>query len=177
MAQRLGSRVVAGPLTYMPSSWMAWERAFGDLRRAEELAREALEQTIQAQAMAMVVSLRTSLALVLVDRGRAEEADALMAQLPDRETGPGLKESHAARARLRLMQGRYEEALVELRIEFELEGERGWVTGNRDPSRLTHVRVLIALGRDDEAREAAALQPVARAHATATRAIVVIVHQ
>jgi DNA-binding CsgD family transcriptional regulator len=158
MAQRLGSRVVAGPLTYMPSSWIAWERAFGDLRRAEELAREALDVMLAARMPAMVVTMRSSLGVILLDRGRVDEADALMAELPARETGPGLKETHAMRARLRHVQGRHEEALRELEIEFELERERGWVTGNRDPSRLTHVRVLLALGRHDEAQAAAAAE-------------------
>jgi DNA-binding CsgD family transcriptional regulator len=54
-----------------------------------------------------------------------------------------------------LLQGRYEEALDELETEFELERRRGWIIGNRDPSRLTHVRVLLGLGRQDDARRAA----------------------
>jgi DNA-binding CsgD family transcriptional regulator len=155
MAQRMGSRLVAGPLTYMQSSWVAWERAFGDLRRAEEQARDGLDLVVAARASAVVVTWRSSLAAVLLDRGRIAEADEHVAQLPSPEPGPGLKESHAMRARLRLLQGRHEEALAELQTEFELERQRGWAVGNRDPSRLTHVRVLLALGRRDDARRVA----------------------
>jgi DNA-binding CsgD family transcriptional regulator len=155
LARREGSRVVAGPLTYMTSSWAAWERAFGDLRRAEEQAREGLELMTAAGAPAVVVTLRSTLAAVLLDRGRVEEADAELALLPPREAGPGLKEVHAIRARLRLVQGRAAEAMAELDTELELERRRGWTIANRDPSRATLVAVLLALGRHEEAREAA----------------------
>ena len=151
LAQRLGSRVVAGPLSYMPSSWAAWERRFGDLRQAEEQARQGLELTIAARASAVVATLRCALAAILVDRGELDAADALFAQLPEHETGPGLREMHAMRGRLRLLQGRPEEAVAELERELELERVRGWVSGNREPSRLTLVRALVALDRRDEA--------------------------
>ncbi|HEV2786153.1 MAG TPA: hypothetical protein VGV67_07195, partial [Solirubrobacteraceae bacterium] len=151
IAQRLGSRVVAGPLSYMPSSWAAWERRFGDLGQAEEQARQGLELTLAARAPAVVATLRSALAAILVDRGRLDEADAMFAELPARETGPGLREMHAMRGRLRLLQGRPEEALAELEQELELERARGWAVSNREPSRVTLVRALVALGRHEEA--------------------------
>jgi DNA-binding NarL/FixJ family response regulator len=155
LAQREGSRVVAGPLTYMPSSWAAWERSFGDLRRAEEQARDGLDLVAAARAPAVVVTLRSTLAAVLLDRGRTDEAATELALLPAREAGPGLKETHAIRARLRLAEGRHAEALAELEVEFELERRRGWTISNRDPSRATLVAVLRALGRHAEASAAA----------------------
>ena len=155
IAQRLGSRVVAGPLSYMPSSWAAWERRFGDLGQAEEQARQGLELTLAARAPAVVATLRSALAAILVDRGRLDEADALFAELPEREAGPGLREMHAMRGRLRLLQGRAEEALAELEQELGLERARGWVVSNREPSRVTLVRTLIALGRGEEASQIA----------------------
>ena len=155
VAERAGSWLVAGPLTYMPSSWVTWERAFGDLRHAEELAREGLELTLAARAPALIVTLRTALAAVQLDRGDVDNAEEHFRLLGPREHGPGLRESHTMRARLRLLQGRFEEALAELETEFELERQRGWVVWNREPSRPTQVRALLGLGRREEAREIA----------------------
>ncbi|HEX8104770.1 MAG TPA: LuxR C-terminal-related transcriptional regulator, partial [Solirubrobacteraceae bacterium] len=152
MAERLGSTVAAGPLTYMTTAWGAWERSFGDLRHAEELARYALDVMLMTRAPAAVVSVRSNLAQILVDRGRLDEADAELARLPSRETGQGIREIHAIRARLRVHQGRNEEALAELELELAQERRRGWAIGNREPSRATLVRALVALGRTAEAR-------------------------
>ncbi|HEU4657554.1 MAG TPA: LuxR C-terminal-related transcriptional regulator, partial [Capillimicrobium sp.] len=155
LEQQLGSRIAAGPLAYMTSAWVAWERRFGDLREAEERARYGLDLALAAGASAVVDNARAALAIVLLDRGDLDAAEEQIAHLPPVETGPGLKETHAMRARLLALQGRHEEALAELEAELELERARGWVTGNREPCRVTLVRVLLALGRDDEARRAA----------------------
>src|ERR1044072_6931950 len=85
LAQRLGSRILAGPLTYMPSAWAAWERTFGDLRRAEELAHEALDLATIARVPTTEASIRGTLAGILLDRGDVEAVDAVLAQLPTRE--------------------------------------------------------------------------------------------
>ena len=151
IAQNLGSRVIAGPLTYMPSSWAAWERRFGDLRQAEEQARHGLELTLAARAAAVIVTLRSALTAILIDRGELDAAADELSRLPEREQGPGLRELHAMRARLHLAQGRPEQALDDLELELELERRRGWKISNREPSRVTLVRALIACGRADEA--------------------------
>jgi DNA-binding CsgD family transcriptional regulator len=139
----------------MPSGWAAWERAFGDLARAEELARYGVDLMLSAGAASYASSLQSTLGVTLIDRGRIAEAEEVLSAIPAREGGAGIKETHAFRARLRLLQRRHEEALAEIETELARERERGWRVGNRGDSRTLYVQILAALERIDEARAAA----------------------
>ena len=154
LAARVGSHL-AGPMAYMRTTRATWERAFGDLRHAEDEAREALDQMTVSGVTAGEVTTRSTLGCVLLDRGRIDEAADVLRLLPAVDAGPGLREMHGMRARLRHLQGRHAEALEDVEAELALQAGRGWVVSNREPTRMTQVRVLAALGRLDEAREIA----------------------
>ena len=78
VATRSGSRSAAGAAAWMEARW---ERRFGHLRRAEDLARHSLELTEGELIPALAAG--TTLVGVLLDRGDAEAARAAAATLPD----------------------------------------------------------------------------------------------
>jgi len=151
-ARRTGSRfaaaLVAGTRTH-------WEHEFGDLRRSEDEARTALE-AFRATAGPGGAADGGALALgaALFDQGRLDEVEALVAALPS-DWGPTARNVHlrssSLRARLRLAQGRPEEALPELEEQIADERASGWIIAPRDPTRAAVVEALAALGRRDEA--------------------------
>ena len=149
--RRTGSRfaaaLVAGTRTH-------WEHEFGDLRRAEDEARTALEG-FRATAGPGGAEYGGAVALgtALLDQGRLAEVEALVAALPA-DWGPSSQlhlRSSSLRARLRLAQGRPEEALPELERQIADERDSGWIIAPRDPTRAAVVEALAALGRRDEA--------------------------
>jgi len=151
-ARKTGSRYaaacVAGPRTN-------WEHDFGDLRRAEDEARLVIDVFRSTAGPggaddAGVLALATA----LLDRGRVDEAERALADLPA-DWGPDARNrwlrGASQRARLRLAQGRPEAALSELREQLRDDEERGRAITARDLIRATLVAVLAELGRREEA--------------------------
>jgi DNA-binding CsgD family transcriptional regulator len=143
-----GSRMMAGALTFISGYW---ERMFGDLRRAEDQARLGVEFLQSAEAFSGLATSQAVLAATLLDRGDLGAAEQVLEQMPGAYS-PGAGRATAIRGRLRFLQGRYEEALADLDHQLAFEERRGWRVTRREPTRAVKVRVLAALGRDDEAR-------------------------
>jgi DNA-binding CsgD family transcriptional regulator len=151
-ARKTGSRYavacVAGART-------SWEHDFGDLRRAEDEARLIIDVfRATAGAGGADDSGVIALATALLDRGRVDEAERALADLPA-DWGPGARNrwlrGASLRARIRLAQGRPEEALSELREHLRDDEQRGRAINARDLIRATLVAVLAELGCRDEA--------------------------
>jgi DNA-binding NarL/FixJ family response regulator len=151
-ARKTGSRYaaacVAGARTF-------WEHDFGDLRRAEDEARLIIDVfRSTAGPGGADDSGVLALATALLDRGRVEEAERALADLPA-DWGPGARNrwlrGASLRARIRLAQGRPQEALTELREHLRDDEQRGRAINARDLIRATLVAVLAELGRRDEA--------------------------
>jgi DNA-binding CsgD family transcriptional regulator len=151
-ARKTGSRYaaacVAGPRTN-------WEHDFGDLRRAEDEARLIIDVFRSTAGPggaddAGVLALATA----LLDRGRVDEAERALADLPP-NWGPDARNrwlrGASLRARLRFVQGRSQEALSELREQLRDDEQRGRAINARDLIRPTLVTVLGDLGHRDEA--------------------------
>ena len=147
VATRSGSRSAAGAAAWMEARW---ERRFGHLRRAEDLARHSLELTEGELIPALAAG--TTLVGVLLDRGDAEAARATAATLPDLGPTGSIFGTGAMTARLLLTEGRADEALAALDGHDAADGARRWLIGLREDSHVLRVRVLSALGREDEAR-------------------------
>jgi DNA-binding CsgD family transcriptional regulator len=151
-ARKTGSRYavacVAGARTN-------WEHDFGDLRRAEDEARLIIDVFRSTAGPggaddAGVLALATA----LLDRGRIDEAERALADLPA-DWGPDARNrwlrGASQRARLRLAQGRPAAALSELREQLRDDEERGRAITARDLIRATLVAVLAELGHREEA--------------------------
>jgi DNA-binding CsgD family transcriptional regulator len=147
-ARRSGSRVTLGSIGYVRSTW---EQQFGDLRRAVDEAREAMELLAAAGADAALIPARIALVAALLDRGDVDAAHGVAAEHPPADRVTGFHRMHGVRARLRLVQGRPAEALAELEALFALESARGWTVSHREATRATFARALQAVGRSDEA--------------------------
>jgi DNA-binding CsgD family transcriptional regulator len=158
-AGRAGSRFAAG---LVAGTRTFWEHEYGDLRRAEEEARIALD-AFRATAGRGGADDGGVLALggALLGQGRLDEAERLVAELPA-DWGPESRNvylrSSTLRARLRLAQGRAEEALGELEAQVADERANGWAIAPRDPTRAALVEALAAVGRREEALAYAAEQ-------------------
>jgi DNA-binding CsgD family transcriptional regulator len=151
-ARKTGSRYaaacVAGARTF-------WEHDFGDLRRAEDEARLIIDVfRSTAGPGGADDSGVLALATALLDRGRIDEAERTLAELPA-EWGPDARNrwlrGASTRARLRLARGQPEEALTELREHLRDDEQRGRAINARDLIRATLVAVLAELGQRDEA--------------------------
>jgi DNA-binding CsgD family transcriptional regulator/predicted negative regulator of RcsB-dependent stress response len=151
-ARKTGSRYaaacVAGARTF-------WEHNFGDLRRAEDDARLIIDVfRSTAGPGGADDSGMLALATALLDRGRVSEAERTLADLPA-DWGPDARNrwlrGASLRARIRLAQGRPEEALSELREHLRDDEQRGRVINARDLIRATLVAALAELGHRDEA--------------------------
>ncbi|MCA1699496.1 MAG: AAA family ATPase [Actinobacteria bacterium] len=151
-ARKTGSRYaaacVAGARTF-------WEHDFGDLRRAEDEARLIIDVFRSTAGLGGADDSGVlALATALLDRGRVDEAERALADLPA-DWGPEARNrwlrGASLRARIRLAQGRPEEALSELREHLRDDEQRGRAINARDLIRATLVTVLAELGRRDEA--------------------------
>jgi DNA-binding CsgD family transcriptional regulator len=151
-ARKTGSRYAAACVAGARTSW---EHDFGDLRRAEDEARliiDVFRSTAGAGGAddAGVLALATA----LLDRGRVDEAERALAELPA-DWGPDARNrwlrGASLRARLRVAQGRPEEALSELREHLHDDEQRGRAINARDLIRATLVAVLAELGHRDDA--------------------------
>jgi DNA-binding CsgD family transcriptional regulator len=151
-ARKTGSRYaaacVAGARTF-------WEHDFGDLRRAEDEARLIIDVfRSTAGPGGADDSGVLALATALLDRGRVDEAERALSELPA-DWGPGARNrwlrGASLRARVRLARGRPEEALSELREHLRDDEQRGRAINARDLIRATLVAVLAQLGHRDEA--------------------------
>jgi DNA-binding CsgD family transcriptional regulator len=133
--------------SYAMLHWIA-----GDVRECEQSAREALEPGIPTGYARPI--LHAYLALALTERGELEQAQAAL-QTPDAPSGETLlaQSSHAvyALARLRLAQGRPQDALDTLREH----GQRADQSVNLlpyPPWRLETAECLLALGECEQAQ-------------------------
>jgi ATP/maltotriose-dependent transcriptional regulator MalT len=132
-----------------------WERQFGHLRRAEDMARHGLELT---HGPMTELAAGTTLAGILLDRGAHEEAQRVLGALPDAGATASLFGLHAVQARLALVQGDAEAALTRLQAQRAADTARNWLIGLREDSHALHVRALIELGRGEEASALAATE-------------------
>ncbi|MGH3676605.1 MAG: ATP-binding protein, partial [Mycobacterium sp.] len=132
----------------------------GRLAEAEQDARAGLE----ARRLGMRFGINTgaaSLVIALIEQGRLRDAEAVLKDygldgpLPDAATTNYLQRS---RARLRLEQGEPERALADRMEAHRRDVEYSW-TNPVLPSWPTSPAIaLLALGREDEARECAAAE-------------------
>jgi ATP/maltotriose-dependent transcriptional regulator MalT len=95
-----------------------------------------------------------ALADALLDRGRVADAERALAELPA-QWGPTARNrwlrGASLRARLRLAQGRAQEALPELQAQLQDDEARGRVVTARDRIRPALVAALAQLGRREQA--------------------------
>jgi DNA-binding CsgD family transcriptional regulator len=147
LTNRSGSRTSAGAAAWLEARW---ERRFGSLRRAEDLARLSLELG-GGQPIAVTAASGT-LAATLLDRGELAAARELLDALPDRAPAATITSVYAVTARLLLAEKRPREALAELDRQAAADTARNWTIGIREDDHVLRVQALAALGRDDEAR-------------------------
>jgi DNA-binding CsgD family transcriptional regulator len=151
--RRSGSRVAAATLTWMQSSW---DRRFGDLRRAEDEARRGRELLEQIGGSGGLVMSSTTLAGALLDQGRLDEAETLVATLPLTETATHTQVGiHATRARMWFERGRYADALGEIDAQIAIDDRGGRSVTDREHFRGMRAIALAEVGRVEEARAVA----------------------
>jgi DNA-binding CsgD family transcriptional regulator len=148
IVRRAGSPFMLATLAFMRP---AWHRLFGDLRTAESQLRDSYELFSSAHASAGIHTTGVNLALTLLDRGDVDGADHLLSALPEREQGLGVIGLHGARARVHAERGRWDAALAEIELQYELERSRGHRLWPRAFLRVTHVQALLATERHDQA--------------------------
>jgi DNA-binding CsgD family transcriptional regulator len=144
----------AGPLAYR--GLMALHR--GDLRAAEADARTALEATgLPAPALYRVLNVAVAVES-LVEQGELEAAEALLGPV---DSEVEIKASVTAttrlsRARLRLIQRRFDESLADATGAGDVARRLGFDGPGWLPWRACAVPALLALGRQEEATRLAA---------------------
>jgi DNA-binding CsgD family transcriptional regulator len=146
LTDRAGSRSSAGAAAWMEARW---ERRFGHLRRAEDLARHGLELALGAHIPETAIG--TTLAGVLLDRGDLPGAREALAAIPEPGATASIFGVWAVHARLQLEDGDPEGALASLQRQDRADTARRWSIGLREDSHALHVRTLLVLGRADEA--------------------------
>jgi DNA-binding CsgD family transcriptional regulator len=169
-ARRSGSRYGAA---WVASTRTRWEHGFGDLRRAEDEARLVIDVFRSTTGPAGADDAGVlALADALLDRGRVAEAERALAELPA-QWGPTARNrwlrGASQRARLRLAQGRPQEALPELQAQLQDDEARGRAVTARDRIRAALVTALAELGQQEQALALAHKQlAVARRRGLAT---------
>jgi DNA-binding CsgD family transcriptional regulator len=130
--------------------WHA-EVRFGDLRRAAEEARAGLE-LFQGLGVRLAIDYcLTALAQTLLDQGDLDGADAVLADVPFEREPARFTPVHAVRARLRLTQGRPDEALADLEVHTRKQAEQKARRSAWDHPWATRVATLAALDRGAQA--------------------------
>ena len=130
----------------------------GALPEADAAARVALLAVREGDFTPGLPFAATVLAEVAIEAGELEEAEALLALLPQEGWPPGLGTVliPAARGRLRLAQGRAEEALSEFQACAAMFAPEVWGVEVRDwgflHARSSAALALLALGERDSAR-------------------------
>lgn len=162
LTDRAGSRSSAGAAAWMEARW---ERRFGHLRRAEDLARHGLE--LARGELIPELAIGTTLAGVLLDRGDTAGAREALAGIPEPGPTDSIFGLWAVRARVMLADGDPEAALAALERQETADTARRWLIGLREDSHALRVRLLAAVGREDEARAHADLE-IANARARET---------
>ena len=165
LTNRSGSRASAGAAAWIEARW---ERRFGNLRRAEDLARLSIE--LAGDQLIAAMASGSTLIGVLLDRGDVdgarEAAAALPVAAPDRRDRRPVRRPGAAAAQPRAAPRRRSSSSTSRRPRTP---RARWTVGIREDNHILRVRALAALGRDDEARAlaereiAAAPRPAARA--------------
>jgi DNA-binding CsgD family transcriptional regulator len=140
--------------TYTIVGWL--KLRLGALPEADAAARVALRVAREGDVASGLST--TILAEVAVEAGELEEAEALLALLPQQGWSPGMRTVRipAARGRLRLAQGRAAEALSDFQSCAAMMSPEVWGMQVRDIGNL-HVRsgqalALLQLGERDRAR-------------------------
>ena len=147
LTDRAGSRSSAGAAAWLEARW---ERRFGHLRRAEDLARHGLE--LGRGAHIPETAIGTTLGGVLLDRGDLPGARDALSAIPEPGPTASIFGVWAVHARLHLEQGDPEAALASLQRQESADEARRWLIGLREDSHALRVRILTALGRTDEAQ-------------------------
>jgi DNA-binding CsgD family transcriptional regulator len=131
----------------------------GALPEADTAARVALRVASEGDFVPLVPA--TILAEVAIEAGQLDEAQALLALLPEEGWAPGLATARIpnARGRLRLAQGRAAEALADFQACAAMISPEVWGIDIHDVGNL-HFRsgaalALLQLGDNDRARELA----------------------
>jgi DNA-binding CsgD family transcriptional regulator len=156
MTNRSGSRSSAGAAAWLQARW---ERRFGSLRRAEDLARHSIE--LGGEQLVAALAAGSTLIGALLDRGDVEGAREAAAALPNPRPTGAIVGLFAVQARLLLAEGRYEEALEQLDLQERADSARRWTIGIREDSHILRVRALAGLARTEEARALAEREIVA----------------
>jgi DNA-binding CsgD family transcriptional regulator len=169
-ARKTGSRYAAACVAGVRTRW---EHGFGDLRRAEDEARLIIDVFRSTAGPGGADDAGVlALAMALLDRGRVDEAERALADLPA-NWGPDARNrwlrGASLRARLCVVQGRPEAALSELREQLRDDEQSGRAITARDLTRATLIAVLAKLGHREEALALADQQlTVARRRGIAT---------
>ena len=133
----------------------------GSLPEADAAARVALRVLQEGDFAPGLAFAATVLADVAVEAGELDEAQALLALLPQEgwPAGVGTVLIPAARGRLRIVQGRPAEALADFQTCAAMFSSKVWGTEMRDVgylhARSGAARALLRLGERDSAREVA----------------------
>ncbi|MDA0178736.1 AAA family ATPase [Solirubrobacter phytolaccae] len=159
LTNRAGSRSSAGGAAWMEARW---ERRFGHLRRAEELALHGLE--LASGDHIPETAIGTTLAGIRLDRGDVAGAREAISTIPEPGATVAIFGVWAIRARFHLEEGDPEAALASLERQERADTSRRWLIGLREDSHALRVRILAALGRTEEA-EAFAAAEIAKAAA------------
>ena len=163
LTNRSGSRASAGAAAWLEARW---ERRFGNLRRAEDLARLSIElagdQLIAGDGGGEHADRRAARPRRRRRRPRGRRRAARPGPdgrdlRPVRHPGPAAADRGPRRGGARAA-----------RPQEAADGARRWLVGIREDNHILRVRALAALGRDDEAR-ALAEREIAAAQARGAR--------
>ena len=132
-----------------------WELSFGSMAVAESAAREAIELWQHLGIGVSTDSAMATLAQALTRRGRLDDAEAALTQVAsDDHFGQafGGGSVWAARAELRMAQGRPRDAVTDQRRVAALADRFGWARFPRMANTAKLARALVAAGQVEEGR-------------------------
>ncbi|MFP5364158.1 MAG: helix-turn-helix transcriptional regulator [Thermoleophilia bacterium] len=152
-AQRSGSPLA---IAWFAHTETAWQRFFGSLPEAVSQLQAAVELLKSTDARRGSIGIIAALAGALADQARFEQAEAVLAQVGDRDdANAGMIGLPVVAGRVHLARGRPHEALGEFDRQLAFERPRGWRLTPREMTRSLRVAALAATGRVDDAHAAA----------------------
>ncbi|WP_026910730.1 ATP-binding protein [Patulibacter minatonensis] len=156
-ARRAGSPYAMSLLAHMEVPLLLRS---GSVLRAEALARDTLDAAVRGGFAQPRAQMTAEIAEALVLQGRLDEADALIAGLPEDawEGRTNVAWLSGTRGRLRLAQRRPADAVLDLRRVDELRVEEGWALWPRLHDGASLALALARAGEQDEALARAAAE-------------------